>query len=279
MNSSRAVEISFEEKPLVPVRNVVPRLVGGETVATILLKTVPASQSDSATISVQHSVDVSLVSNSLPVRTRVERDHESADHEGRAVPLRSLSVPPPTVPAQSPIPTWVDDAGFLLGRDGGSGRGRKCRLGSVACSCGRIGARSSPSVAWIPQARSATDSADQASIFPFSSLFFLGFHSFFFFLFFFVFILFFFCLFFLKFTSFLLFFFYLFFFSSSSSLIFSFFLPGLSRTALPGSSLRRTPKNFALFPSPPPPQFSFFLPSLGGLLLEFWWCLLKRRGV
>ena len=31
----------------------------------------------------------------------------------------------------------------------------------------------------------------------------------------------------------------------------------------------------AFFPFPP--QFSFFLPSLGGLLVEFWWCL-KRRG-
>ena len=28
---------------------------------------------------------------------------------------------------------------------------------------------------------------------------------------------------------------------------------------------------------PLPPQFSFFLPSLRGLLVEFWWCL-KRRG-
>ena len=30
-------------------------------------------------------------------------------------------------------------------------------------------------------------------------------------------------------------------------------------------------QKFALF-SPLPPQFSFFLPSLGGLLVEFWWC-------
>ena len=30
------------------------------------------------------------------------------------------------------------------------------------------------------------------------------------------------------------------------------------------------------FCSPLPPQFSFFLPSLGGVLVKFWWCL-KRR--
>ena len=35
-------------------------------------------------------------------------------------------------------------------------------------------------------------------------------------------------------------------------------------------------QNFALFPLLPP-QFSFFLLSLGGLSVEFWWCL-KRRG-
>ena len=34
---------------------------------------------------------------------------------------------------------------------------------------------------------------------------------------------------------------------------------------------------FRVFVFPLPPQFSFFLPSLGGLLVEFWWCL-KRRG-
>ena len=35
-------------------------------------------------------------------------------------------------------------------------------------------------------------------------------------------------------------------------------------------------KKFAIF-SFSPPQLSFFLPSLGGLLVEFWWCL-KRGG-
>ena len=35
------------------------------------------------------------------------------------------------------------------------------------------------------------------------------------------------------------------------------------------------PKFRVFFPLPP--QFSFILPSLGGLLVEFWWCL-KRRG-
>ena len=35
-------------------------------------------------------------------------------------------------------------------------------------------------------------------------------------------------------------------------------------------------QNFALFFSLPP-EISFFLLSLGGLLVEFWWCL-KRRG-
>ena len=37
----------------------------------------------------------------------------------------------------------------------------------------------------------------------------------------------------------------------------------------PSSSLPRTAQNFALF-SPLPPQFSFFLPSLGGLRVELW---------
>ena len=36
-------------------------------------------------------------------------------------------------------------------------------------------------------------------------------------------------------------------------------------------------QNVALF-FPLPPQFSFCLPSLGGLLVEFWWCL-RRRGL
>ena len=40
--------------------------------------------------------------------------------------------------------------------------------------------------------------------------------------------------------------------------------------------LRRTAQNFALF-FPSPPQFSFFLLSLGGPFVEFWWGL-KRRG-
>ena len=38
---------------------------------------------------------------------------------------------------------------------------------------------------------------------------------------------------------------------------------------------RREAQNFAFF-FPRPPQFSLFLPSFGGLLVEFWWCL-KRR--
>ena len=33
---------------------------------------------------------------------------------------------------------------------------------------------------------------------------------------------------------------------------------------------------FRAFFSPLPPQFSFFLPSLGSVLVKFWWCL-KRR--
>ena len=114
MNSTRAVEISSEDEPLVPVRNVVPRLVGGETVATSLLETVLASQSDLATVGVQHSVDVPVVSNSPLVRKRVEpapiRRNESADHDG---PCSSIGIREgvlSTVPAQSPIPTWVDDA-------------------------------------------------------------------------------------------------------------------------------------------------------------------------
>ena len=74
MKSARAVEISSEEEPLVPVRNVVPRLVG-ETVTTSPLETVPASQSDLATVGVQHSVDVPFVSNSFPVGTRGARAH------------------------------------------------------------------------------------------------------------------------------------------------------------------------------------------------------------
>ena len=36
-------------------------------------------------------------------------------------------------------------------------------------------------------------------------------------------------------------------------------------------------QNFALF-FPLPPQFYFFLPSLGGLLVEFWWCFEAGRG-
>ena len=117
MNSTCAVEISSEEEPLVPVRNVVPRLVGGESVATnpSCLETVPASQSDLATVGVQHSADVPLVSNSLPVRTRVEpaptwRDHESADHDGPCSSIGIHEGVPSTLPAQSPIPTWVDGA-------------------------------------------------------------------------------------------------------------------------------------------------------------------------
>ena len=73
MNSTRAVEFSSDEDPLVPVRDLVPRLVGSETVPTNPLETVPASQSDLATVGVQHSVDVPLVSYFLPVRTHVER--------------------------------------------------------------------------------------------------------------------------------------------------------------------------------------------------------------
>ena len=38
-----------------------------------------------------------------------------------------------------------------------------------------------------------------------------------------------------------------------------------------------TAQNFALFFLSPSPKISFFLLSLGGLLVEFWWCL-KRRG-
>ena len=72
MNSTRAVEISSEEEPLVPVRNMVPHLVDGETVATSLLETVRSSQSDLVPVGVQRSVDFPHVSNPLPVRTRVE---------------------------------------------------------------------------------------------------------------------------------------------------------------------------------------------------------------
>ena len=35
---------------------------------------------------------------------------------------------------------------------------------------------------------------------------------------------------------------------------------------------------FRSFFAPLPPQCSFFLPSLGGLLVEFWWCS-KRQGL
>ena len=53
------------------------------------------------------------------------------------------------------------------------------------------------------------------------------------------------------------------------------------KNVVPKDGSRRGPKgwgaqNFALF-SPLPPQFSFFLPSLGVRLVEFWWCV-KRRG-
>ena len=61
-------------EPLVPVRNVVPRLVGG-TVATSLVETVLLCQSDLITVGVQHSVDVPFVSNSFPVGTRGARAH------------------------------------------------------------------------------------------------------------------------------------------------------------------------------------------------------------
>ena len=37
-------------------------------------------------------------------------------------------------------------------------------------------------------------------------------------------------------------------------------------------------QKFRVFFFPLPPQFSLFLPSLGGLLVEFWLCL-KRRGL
>ena len=42
-----------------------------------------------------------------------------------------------------------------------------------------------------------------------------------------------------------------------------------------GAKIGGEGQQFELF-SPLPPQFSFFLPSLRGLLVEFWWCL-KRR--
>ena len=34
-----------------------------------------------------------------------------------------------------------------------------------------------------------------------------------------------------------------------------------------------------LFFFPLPPQFSFFLPSLGGLLVQFWWCFKRRESL
>ena len=45
--------------------------------------------------------------------------------------------------------------------------------------------------------------------------------------------------------------------------------PPLRRACRPPDPLRRTAQNFALFFSSPAP-ISFFLPSLGGLLVEFW---------
>ena len=47
------------------------------------------------------------------------------------------------------------------------------------------------------------------------------------------------------------------------------------RRALRQTALRRTAQNFALFFFPLPPHCSFFLPSLGGPFVEFWWCFLK----
>ena len=84
-------------------------LVGGETVTTSPLETVPASQSDLATVGVQHSVDVPVLSNSLPVPTRVEsapilRD-ESADD--RAVPLGSVRVSRPQCQPSHQSPLWL----------------------------------------------------------------------------------------------------------------------------------------------------------------------------
>ena len=105
MISIRAVEMSSDEEPL--VRNVVPRLV------TSSLETVHASQSDLGYVSVQHSVDVPLVSTSFggismePAPT--ERDPASADHDGQCSSIGICDGVPSTVPAQSPILTWVDD--------------------------------------------------------------------------------------------------------------------------------------------------------------------------
>ena len=46
-------------------------------------------------------------------------------------------------------------------------------------------------------------------------------------------------------------------------------LPG---TALPGTALPLDRPKFRSFFSLSPPEISFFLLSLGGLLVEFWWC-------
>ena len=53
-------------------------------------------------------------------------------------------------------------------------------------------------------------------------------------------------------------------------------IPALPGPPSPGTAtaLRRTAQNFAFFPLPP--QCSFFLPSLEGLLVEFWWCFKGR---
>ena len=78
------------------------------------METVHASQSDLGNVGVQHSVDVPLVSTSFggismePAST--ERDLASADHDGQCSSIGICEGVPSTVPAQSPIMTWVDDA-------------------------------------------------------------------------------------------------------------------------------------------------------------------------
>ena len=44
------------------------------------------------------------------------------------------------------------------------------------------------------------------------------------------------------------------------------------RTALPQDRPPPGPPKISLFFFRLPLPFSFFLPSLGGLLMEFWWC-------